>query len=571
MAGGGGSVVDLFALRDETLAFQIAIEPGGERLEGIRVSLGPFLTAEGDPREELDGFVETFAEQFIAIARPTGNDRDGSSLAFEAKAAPPAGAYVGAFADALVPGAPASAGPEARGAIWVDVHVGREARAGTYRAEAIVTADAGGADGGARTLATRAVRLRVGAAALPYPGAAITTFYDGDTLERRMGDREAERSLRQTLHAHRVSAIRPVVREEDVDEERAALTGALYTAAAGYVGPGAGIGEGILAVGAYGALGDPDADKAARVGRIAERLGALGVRDRTVAFVYAIDEVCASPRAGRWREALAHVPGARDVRVGVTCGDDPRDQAADLVMMTSDRYAPAKVERARERGKRVWVYNGQRPYAGPMMLDVPAVDLRANGWIAARFGVERWFYWESTFWLDGNRGGRGGEHGFDPFTVAETFHNAHGDRANGDGILLYPGTQRVAGMRDDGVRAVYPSIRLKNLRRGAQDAGYIALARAVDPGATRGIEEGMVPRALAEARGAASWPAEGKAWLDARRALLRVIEGDAPPQPANVGRVASRSALVVVAVCAIAAVSSLAIAFVARRLNRRRK
>ena len=232
--------------------------------------------------------------------------------------------------------------------------------------------------------------------------------------------------------------------------------------------------------------------------------------------MYAIDEVCSSPRGAAWLEALGKVPAARGVRVGVTCGDDPRRQAADLVMMTSDRYAPSAVERALARGKRVWVYNGQRPYAGPMMLDVPAVDLRANGWIAARYGVERWFYWESTFWMDGNRGGRGGAHGFDPFTVAETFHNADGDHANGDGILLYPGQQDAPGMRSDGVNAVYPSVRLKNLRRGAADAGYIALARAVHPEATRAIVERRVPRALASAKRETSWSASGTAWLEAR-------------------------------------------------------
>ena len=183
----------------------------------------------------------------------------------------------------------------------------------------------------------------------------------------------------------------------------------------------------------------------------------------------------------------------RDVRVGATCGDDPVTQRSDLVMMTAPDYSPGRARIAKDAGKWVWAYNGQRPYAGALMLDVPATDLRANAWIAARYDVDRWFYWESTYWFDDNRGGEGGWDGFDPFVVAETFHNAAGDHANGDGILVYPGRQVGRGMKDFGVDDVFASVRLKNLRRGIQDAGYSALARAVDPDATNAIVRRMVP------------------------------------------------------------------------------
>jgi hypothetical protein len=158
-----------------------------------------------------------------------------------------------------------------------------------------------------------------------------------------------------------------------------------------------------------------------------------------------------------------------------------------------------------------------------MMLDVPAVDLRANAWIAMRYGVPRWFYWEATAWFDDNRGGRGGERGFDPYVVAETFHDADGDHADGDGILLYPGKQRFR-MTDYGQDTVFPSVRLANLRRGLQDAGYVALARAVDRRRADAVVRRMIPRALAFAGERPAWPSQARAWLDARRELLVVIE-----------------------------------------------
>jgi hypothetical protein len=139
-----------------------------------------------------------------------------------------------------------------------------------------------------------------------------------------------------------------------------------------------------------------------------------------------------------------------------------------------------------------------------------------------RYGVPRWFYWEATAWFDDNRGGRGGERGFDPYVVAETFHNEDGDHADGDGILLYPGKQR-SHMTDSGQDTVFPSVRLANLRRGLQDAGYVALARAVDRRRADAVVRRMIPRALAFAGERAAWPSQARAWLDARRELAVVI------------------------------------------------
>jgi hypothetical protein len=215
----------------------------------------------------------------------------------------------------------------------------------------------------------------------------------------------------------------------------------------------------------------------------------------------------------------------KGVRVGVTCGDDPLKQRADLVMMTAPDYVPERARLAKEAGKWVWAYNGQRPSAGPLMLDVPAVDLRANAWIAARYGIERWFYWESTYWYDDNRGGIGGWDGFDPFVVAETFHNADGDWANGDGVLVYPGSQSGArGMTDFGARALFPSVRLKNLRRGVEDRAYIDLARAIDREEADRVVRRMIPSALVHAGKRASWPERGVEWLAARRDLAAILE-----------------------------------------------
>ncbi len=158
-------------------------------------------------------------------------------------------------------------------------------------------------------------------------------------------------------------------------------------------------------------------------------------------------------------------------------GEHPADPAGAFGWRSASAAAAA--------GKRAWIYNGHLPQTGTLLLDADPRGLIANGWIAAAAAIERWFYWETTFWDDSNAGGHGP---IDPFTTAESFHNRDGDSALGDGLLVYPGRQsdpfaahrlRFAG--------VLPSLRLKAIRRGVQDAGIIALAMRDRPAETARI------------------------------------------------------------------------------------
>src|SRR5690606_31082350 len=131
------------------------------------------------------------------------------------------------------------------------------------------------------------------------------------------------------------------------------------------------------------------------------------------------------------------------------------------------------------------------PRTGSFLSDGWFISLRANGWIQAHHDIERWFYWESTFWNDDNRGGHGP---YDPWATAETFHNDDDDHCNGDGVLVYPGKQK-RGL-DLGLEGVTPSMRLKQWRRGIQDAGYLKLAAARDEAAAQAIASRLVGEAF---------------------------------------------------------------------------
>src|SRR5262249_39833007 len=149
----------------------------------------------------------------------------------------------------------------------------------------------------------------------------------------------------------------------------------------------------------------------------------------------------------------------------------------------------------------------------------PAVELRANGWGAALFGIGRWFFLGTTVWYDGNPGGLGP---FDPVGTAETVHNNYGDYCEGDGGFLYLRKQgELFSTHSVGLDGVIASIRLKNLRRGIQDAGIYQLAHVAQPAQAESIARALLPRVLADARDGdpPSWSQNGQAFFSARKML----------------------------------------------------
>lgn len=516
-----GDAAELFALRGETVAFQLVLEPDGTA-RTLHATLGVF--------EGLAPTVRVFAEHFIDLKRTSGNDKDDTSLAWTREARP-SPLLVGLYADALLPGKDVELGANARAAFWVDLEIPQDAAPGLYETRLLVSSRGS-------VVVDRAVRLRVAPQAMPWGALPVMVYYEPKNLTSRMGSRQSEPALRALLHAHHLASFHAVLSPKDLEREIPYLTGEAYSAP-GYTGPGQGKGEGIVVFGSYGDLGEPAASKVPNLAAMQARVAGLASKPET--FLYAVDEDCKSPWPAAWRRLFDEAskgdagPEAHALRVGATCGTDPAKHAADVVMATPEDLDPGQIAAARALGKVVWAYNGKRPFGGAMVTDAPATDLRANAWIAARYGLPRWFYWEATSWTPEGGGKVGGP--TDPFVVADSFHNKDGDHSNGDGILVYPGTQ-VGGMTTFGDDDVYPSVRLKNLRRGIQDVGYILLARDRDPAATEAVVARMIPTALskANAKGPASWPDQARPWLDARRDLLALVlraPADAVPRVAT--------------------------------------
>lgn len=537
-----GQPVRLFAMRNESVAMQVVVEADAEPLDAVTVDFdvldgpeGSQIADVGAPahaRKRGMGVVgkpiERFVEHFVNVRRASGGKTPDESLGWEPGSGPPPGAWVGPVPDALIPVERAPAwdpypmrvAPRSNAIVWIDVNVPRDQHAGTYHGEVRVQA-------GKVQLATLPVELEIADAMLPDRTVDAMVYYDRELLDRRAGG-GAEEQLWQVLHAHRIAAMHDATSLEDLQRQRAALDGSLYVRERGYLGPAPGLGDGVLSLGAYGAFGDADDATLSTLQALADQASEMHLFGASDVFLYAADEQCSSARGNAWRKLIAESkdPALRRVRVAWTCSQDPSAQPVDIAMLNSS-WNPAQVKEAREQGKQVWEYNGTLPRSGTFLLDTDAVSPRVNGWLQAIYGIPRWFYWDAAHWSD-----RHDTETVEPFDDPENFHNDDGDWANGDGVLVYPGSQGDAYPEKSlGFSGVVPSIRLKNWRRGIEDAGYLQMARARDAAAAAHVARWLVPAAFGEAATGKppAWSSRGKPYFDARRALLAIALGQ--PQP----------------------------------------
>jgi len=537
-----GGVVRLFGLPGETLGLQVVVRAGSARLRSVTVDLNP---GRGSRWLSDRGTVSRYVPFELPLSRRSGGVTPGESLGWERGLELSLDSLGKSLPEPLIPVEalanrglyPLDVPSEQLRVVWFDVQIPTcGVSPGEYPATLRVAS-------GGRQLDDISVLLEVGSGALPYRASPTMLYFDPKELIDRTGSPSSVTAYLQLVHRHQLSSIYPIVSVDDVDRFSDALDGKLFTSAARYDGPGQGVGADVVALGAYGSLGEPSPAHLAQLDAILSRLERLGITDRpgqTDVFLYAVDEACESPLPRQWHLALAQSASPRlsSLRVAQTCDLPPQEQPVDLVMMPSSRYSPSDAARAEAGAKDVWIYNGTIPYSGTFLSDAPLSSMRINPWIQARFGIKRWFYWESTFYNDDNPGGHGA---FDPFATAETFHNRAGDHANGDGVLVYPGRQPGFPDNDWGFDGVIASERLKAWRRGIQDVGYIQLAATVDPDRTLAITALVVGRALDRAP-AGTFPAfigYPQRFERARRLLFDIIQSGVSRLPKEALRACS--------------------------------
>jgi hypothetical protein len=394
-----------------------------------------------------------------------------------------------------------------------------------------------------------------------YPDPGSDTYTQSIALQNRHF---------QLVHRHKISLINSEdfdITDETTDDELrdawiSRLNGELFTPEYGYEGIGEGIGNNIYSIGTYGSWHWQDGSKAKMWENTDAWVNWFNKQDfstPTDYFLYLIDESDDFPEIERWAKWINDNPGPGKNLMSMATLPLPEavQHTPSLDIPTSEgtfgitqRWEDSLRAHRSKPGKKFYMYNGQRPASGSFATEDDGIALRELAWGQYKMGVDRWFYWESTYY-NNYQAGMGETN---VFQTAQTYGSYdQNDEVlgktgwnyfNGDGVLIYPGTDMLYPKDSYGVMGPFASLRLKHWRRGIQDVDYLTLASKIDPTRTADIIEGMIPVILWEIgceiyqgecdgwiKTDISWPIDPDVWEAARAELAEIIETGGTDEP----------------------------------------
>lgn len=471
----------------------------------------------------------------------------------------------------LVPGFDIAAGQNQ--SIWVDIYIPKSAPSGTYVGTVSVQENGTSVD-------QIPVELSVRDFTLPDLPSAKTMLFLGyeDINSRYLGEEYVVEGSANDLdsrlirdrhflmaHRHRISLIdgndRSIAQDNQgdlLDRPHAQwlprLDGSLFTASNGYEGPGVGTGNNVYSIGTYGDWNWQGEGVAAMRTHTDAWVNWFNTNAPTTeTFLYLIDESDDYPQIQQWAGWINNNPGPGKGLLSMATMPFPvavaNTPALDIptswfnVGITSE-WQNAVDSYENNPDKRIFFYNSNRPGSGSFATEDDGVALRELAWGQYKKGIDRWFYWESTYYNNY----QGNTAQTNVFQQAHTFgdyddlDNSLGETGwnylNGDGVLFYPGTDTSYPEDSYNVKGPFASLRLKHWRRGIQDVDYLTMAAAIDPARVRQIVEAMVPKVLWEYSitdpndptwllSDISWSTDPDDWEAARAELADIIESGA--------------------------------------------
>ena len=384
-----GGAIELFGMRNETLSFQVVVKAGAVAARDVKLQI-----------EGLDvGEVSVFRVDAVQVAKRS------HGLVWKPGSAAEPTVAVGAIPDRLVPlSSNETVTIPARGqqVFWVDLWVSPRAKPGLHTARLTLMSEVA-CEG--RCSLDVSVELLDRTMPDEMRARSMVWFSGTDVDERVLGryfsdptsvDSAKAQELRlrhyQLARKHRISLFG---QHQAIDTELDdLLSGEAFTEARGYRGPGQGRGLDVLALHAYG--GELTQDDASRLVVEAKKYP-----DLIDSFVYIMDE----PGSEQRSEINRRVKASRPMTSFVTTMYTPKLDT-DIFALLAGMYSRKNAEAGAAAGKKIWIYNGERPFTGSFAIDDVAISPRVNPWIQYKLGIERWFYWEATYYFDfqGKRG-----------------------------------------------------------------------------------------------------------------------------------------------------------------------
>jgi hypothetical protein len=446
--------------------------------------------------------------------------------------------------------------------VWADVYIPKTAPSGVYGAMLSIT------ENGSVTHKVP-VSLRVRNFALPdAPSAKTMLFTSSGDLSPRYGSSLTAAAIqheRLVAHRHKLSLIGDDMNQTGTQpgsDYVGVLDGSYFTSSNGYAGPGTGTGQDVYSIGTYGGLTEGSSESQFDAVFTGWETWFEANSAKTERFVYLCDEIeCTqgTPTLAtqlQWWQAIGGVgaklhtlatqplldaPAALSdptstwaFSAGVSSGGTSKNGTTAADQMAADAVLAA------EPNRRLFAYNGQRPGAGSLATEDDGVAMREQPWGQYKKKIDRWFWWEATYY-DDNQQGLGT---VDLFQSADTFGTTTADPsygttggANSNGVFMYPGTDLLFPASSYGIDGPIVSLRLKHWRRGIQDVDYLTLAAAKDPTTVNAIVAKVVPSVLWEVQchdptndcsysyAPPSWSTNPDDWESARAQLAHIIDG----------------------------------------------
>jgi hypothetical protein len=531
-----GHRVRVFGARNEVVAFQLIVEADASGIDQLAVALPRLIGPNGsalvykppapDPTEYVDRPIQLFVAHYMHVAMAS---HASWVYARDSAAAPPD--PTGWKPVQLVPenatkgGLPTTVGADHTQSIWIEIYTGRDRPAGLYTGAIEMVAD------GRRQ--TVPVELELFDFDLPDRNSMHAMLYYERSQTDLYHGRNMDPAYHRLAHRHRVELVH-AYDERTLPPVMGRFSGADFTRTHGYEGPGEGVGNVIAPRTFYGP------------GPFEERTTAWPESDawmtflqrtlpHAITFLYLPDEPTppAYPRIRRIAEIMRSNPGpGRALPLFVTSRYvKGLEGAVDIWDSGPKGFVLEDVARERAAGRKYWFYNGGRPAVGAIVIDSPATDPRASIWAAFKHDVEVYFYWHAVHWRH-NSQKRVGDRRQNVWAESITFDNrAQPDKPiddqgyiHGDGVLLYPGEERIHPEEDRGIAGPVSTVQLANFRRGLQDHQYLTLARSL--GLTREVQDALtaiVPRVFSDAGERVSFPERGDPYESARLTLARAI------------------------------------------------
>ncbi len=538
-----GKRVRLFGARNEVLAFQVvvttdmtAIRAASVALAGLTQRGGPGKIAYAKPAADPTSYagrpVQLFSVNYMHVVEPTRAEwifLPGTPAAPKNLTGWKPVQLVPENARAGRGGFPVRVEPSRNQAFWIEIYTARDLPPGTYDGKIEVDLD------GRKT--TLPIELEMFDATLPDRNSMDAMVYFEPDQPKLYQGRDLADAYHRFAHRHRVE----LVHAYDVASATAAMDrfdGRAFSRDRGYEGPGEAVGNRIVPRTFYGPT--PEFEKRETAWAASDewmRFVAERIPEATT-FLYMPDEPGPSEYA-HIRELAENLrsnpgPGAKLPTFVTKRYTEEIEKAIDIWDTGPLGFEIARSKQERARGKRYWIYNGGRPAGGAIVIDAPATDARATIWACFKHDVEVYYFWHGVHWQHNRQ--KQGERKQNVWANPITFDNRKQPNkpiddqgiANGDGVLMYPGTERLHPEEDRGVEGPVSTLQLANFRRGLQDHQYLTMARKL--GRDSVVDEtlsAIVPRVFSDATASVSFPEAGDPYEEARYTLAKAVAGAA--------------------------------------------